>query len=186
MKTQVASILALLKGAPQPNSATAEKAPPQLQVRKPQAQEHFRCRIGDQWCAASVACVDVQSTTTRTTYVIVGDVAEQMHAAKLHDYYIADLRLAVTLDEVPFLLPVRSDERTSSASVRAAVSMSYGAWTRIRWNGQVYEARAAEGTDLPEPVWPTGTMEELLVEATKDTLIASMDHPVIQRLRGIL
>ena len=37
---------------------------------------------------------------------------------------------------------------------------------------------------IPEPVWPTESLKELLKIAFRDRLIESVDHPVLKRLRG--
>jgi hypothetical protein len=38
--------------------------------------------------------------------------------------------------------------------------------------------------DLPDPEWPEVSFQEILKIAFKDKIIQSIDHPVIQRLRG--
>jgi hypothetical protein len=46
-----------------------------------------------------------------------------------------------------------------------------------------YDVFQATG-DLPEPKWPEQPLQELLRIAFKDRFITTLDHPVLQRLRG--
>ena len=46
-----------------------------------------------------------------------------------------------------------------------------------------YEAKYAFG-DLPEPVWPDLTLEQLLTIGFRQYLIDSREHPMIRMLRG--
>ena len=57
--------------------------------------------------------------------------------------------------------------------VRVAANMSLGAY-------EVYEASA----NLPDPEWPDKSFAELLQVAFRDKHIATLDHPVLKRLRG--
>ena len=59
-------------------------------------------------------------------------------------------------------------------------------WTRIKADmsaGQ-YETSVAEAK-IAEPEWPDLRFNELLRLAFKDAFIDSIDHPVVQRLRGL-
>ena len=42
----------------------------------------------------------------------------------------------------------------------------------------------AVNQNIPEPVWPTESFEEIVKIAFRDKLIDRPDHPVIKRLRG--
>ena len=44
----------------------------------------------------------------------------------------------------------------------------------------MYEASST----IPDPIWPTATLKELLKIGFKDRLVDSLDHAVIKRLRG--
>jgi hypothetical protein len=57
--------------------------------------------------------------------------------------------------------------------VRVAADLGLGGY-------QVFKAAA----DLPEPVWPDHSFQELLRVAFKERLINRADHPVLRRLRG--
>jgi len=58
-------------------------------------------------------------------------------------------------------------------------------WLRVKANMDLgaydmYEATAA----IPDPVWPTATLRELLKIGFRESLIDDLDHPVLKRLRG--
>jgi hypothetical protein len=90
-----------------------------------------------------------------------------------------------------FLWPVKlpdEDARFNSwnDSAREAVSKAMEAWVRVVANMQVggYEYQIAIA-DLPEPTWPDCSFNEILSIAFKgDRLIDSVDHHLVQRLRG--
>jgi hypothetical protein len=48
-----------------------------------------------------------------------------------------------------------------------------------------YEIFEASG-DLPEPVWPDISFEEILKIAFRDHIVNSLDHPLVQRLQGVV
>jgi hypothetical protein len=48
-----------------------------------------------------------------------------------------------------------------------------------------YEIFEASG-DLPEPGWPDISFEEILKIAFRERLVDRADHPLVQRLRGIV
>jgi hypothetical protein len=48
-----------------------------------------------------------------------------------------------------------------------------------------YEVMQATG-NLDEPEWPELSFQEIVNLAFKDKVIATLDHPVIRRLRGEL
>jgi hypothetical protein len=59
--------------------------------------------------------------------------------------------------------------------VRVTSSMSLGAY-------EIFEASG----DLPEPVWPDYAFEEILKIAFQDRIVDRADHPLVQRLLGIM
>jgi len=48
-----------------------------------------------------------------------------------------------------------------------------------------YEIFEASG-DLPEPVWPDFSFQEILRIAFRERIVDRPDHPLVQRLRGIV
>ena len=91
-----------------------------------------------------------------------------------------------------FLLPVNlpgEDGRldTWSQSAHAAAKIAEKSWIRMVANRAfgAYEVMQATG-NLDEPEWPELSFQEIVNLAFKDKVIATLDHPVIRRLRGEL
>jgi hypothetical protein len=68
---------------------------------------------------------------------------------------------------------IKAAEMAKTSWVRVVAKMSLGAY-------EVFEATAT----VPEPEWPTEPVADLLRVAFKSKLIDSLDHPVLQQLRG--
>lgn len=98
---------------------------------------------------------------------------------------------AVSRQAVVFLWPIRlpdADGRHNSWSDTAmqGAMAAMENWVRVVPNlglggYELYIASAA----LPEPEWPDLSFSELLRIAFKDKFIRSLDHPVVQKLRGL-
>ena len=71
-------------------------------------------------------------------------------------------------------------------SAREAAALATGQWIRCRANLSLgaYEIFQAESC-MSNPKWPDLSFQEIIRIAFRDRLIASMDHPVIKRLRGL-
>lgn len=97
---------------------------------------------------------------------------------------------AMTRQGVLFLWPCRMpgpDGRIDewSRSALEAATMAVDNWVRVQSNMSLgaYEVFAAKAT-IPEPKWPDMSFRDILAVAFKDKRIDSLDHPVLQRLRG--
>jgi hypothetical protein len=102
------------------------------------------------------------------------------------------LFLGITRDGTLFLWPNRlpgEDGRINEwhRSERAAITEAMTHWIRMRANRQLggYEVFRAT-SNLPDPVWPQHTMEEVISIAFRDHFIDDHHHPVLKRLRGDL
>ena len=89
-----------------------------------------------------------------------------------------------------FLWPVRlpgSDGKLDdwSRSSMEAATLAATKWVRVSSNMHIsaYDVSFATA-DWPEPTWVEEPFSKLLEVAFKDRYIDSMDHPVLQRLRG--
>jgi len=97
---------------------------------------------------------------------------------------------AINRQNVLFLWPIRlpgEDGRIDewNRSAMEAATMATEGWVRVASNMslgayEVYQATA----DLPDPEWPELSFEQILQIAFKDRMIESLDHAVLQRLRG--
>ena len=70
-------------------------------------------------------------------------------------------------------------------SAAEAAELAMHRWVRLSANMALgaYEIFEAIG-NLPEPIWPELPFSEILRIAFRDRMIESLDHPVVQRLRG--
>ncbi len=100
------------------------------------------------------------------------------------------LHTAVTRRGDVFLWPIRLPDELGkldewSRSAAEAAKLAEKQWIRLASNRTLgaYETFIATG-DLPEPEWPDKTLQELVRIAFRDKFIDSLDHPVVQRLRG--
>jgi hypothetical protein len=60
-------------------------------------------------------------------------------------------------------------------------------WVRITANMALGAYEIAEATgDLPDPTWPDLPFEEILKIAFRNHIVDRHDHPVVQRLRGMV
>lgn len=66
-------------------------------------------------------------------------------------------------------------ERAMKKWVRVTASMSLGAY-------EIFEASGG----LPEPVWPDFSFQEILKIAFRERIVDRPDHPLLQRLQGIV
>jgi hypothetical protein len=91
-----------------------------------------------------------------------------------------------------FLWPTKlpaSDGRTNewnNSAIRIA-QLAMTKWVRMQSNmsNGCYEAFVA-ASKLPDPEWPVIGLKDLLKAAFQDRFIRDLDHPVIQKLRGVI
>jgi len=100
------------------------------------------------------------------------------------------LLTAITRQGNVFLWPIRMPDELGkldewNRSALEAANLAKKQWIRLAANRTLgaYEPFVATG-DLPEPEWPDKPLQELVRIAFRDRLIDTLDHPVVQRLRG--
>ena len=157
-----------------------------MPVQKPPRQAFVRVH-SDPDFRLPIALLELKDE--RETYVVVPDVAVQIPSEVKH----VDLRVSVTQQGIPFLWPVPlpPNDRTEnswSMTARTAAERAEQVWVRMVANmsAQSYDVHVASSI-AAEPVWPTKSMAELLEIAFRNgKLIDSLDHPVVQRLLGLV
>jgi hypothetical protein len=155
-------------------------------VQKPQRQVYVRVHPDPDF-RLPIALLELKDE--RETYAVVPDVALQIPSEVKH----VDLRLSVTQQGMPFLWPVPlrpSDraENTWNMTARTAAEQAERDWVRVTTNmsTQSYDVHVAPSI-AAAPVWPSKSMAELLEIAFRNgKLIDSLDHPVVQRLLGLI
>ncbi|MBX9653620.1 hypothetical protein K2Y11_08390 [bacterium] len=70
-------------------------------------------------------------------------------------------------------------------SAREAAHIGMKRWIRVTANRSLgaYETSITKAT-LPDPTWPTQTLQDLVRIAFRKRFIDTVDHPVLRRLRG--
>jgi hypothetical protein len=155
-------------------------------VRKPNRQEFVQVNPDPAYRLTPAAIIEVKED--REIYLVRPDIVPAVPG----EYATVTLFTTNSRQGTLFLWPVKlpnpdgkhSDWHRSAAEgaeramkkwVRVTASMSLGAY-------EVYEA----GGNLPEPVWPDFSFQEILKIAFRERLVDRPDHPLVQRLQGIM
>jgi hypothetical protein len=155
-------------------------------VRKPNRQDFVRVHPDARYRLTPVAIIEVKED--REAYLVRPDMAQVLPG----EFVIVTLFTTITRQGTLHLWPVKlpdpqgrhnewhrsaaaGAERAMKKWVRVTASMSLGAY-------EIFEASG----DLPEPVWPDISFEEILKVAFRDHIVDRADHPLVQRLQGIM
>jgi hypothetical protein len=154
-------------------------------VRKPNRQEFIRIRPGEEW-RFETAVLELKQE--RETYLIDSELWNELPGEIIPKVLFTTINRQGTLTLWPVKLPDqdgRHDQWSRSALEAAKIAESH--WVRVAANMNLgaYEVFEATG-DISEPTWPDVDFVNILEIAFKDKIIRSMDHPVINQLRGAL
>jgi hypothetical protein len=153
-------------------------------TRKPGPQDWIRVHPSDKY-RLPIAVIELRDD--REFYLLPPPIAEQLPG----EYSTVTLYVAINRQSTLFLWPVKLPgadgkilEWHRSAATAAELAMTR--WVRAKANMNlgaydIYEASAK----IPDPEWPELTYQELLRIAFRDRYVDSIDHPVVQRLRGL-
>lgn len=152
-------------------------------VGKPKKPQFFRTYDS---AAMTFPAVMLEDKEARENYILVPAVAQELATMAL------PVQLHVAIDRqnnlflIPVPLPNESGNRNSwHESLNQAVEHSKQHWIRIAANMAVggYDVFQAEGA-LPEPDWPSYSINELIQVAFRGKIITNLSHPVVQALLG--
>lgn len=97
---------------------------------------------------------------------------------------------AISSSAVPFLIPSQLPEQDGRwnpwhQSLDSVLACARQRWVRCVANRALgaYDVIFAED-DLPDPIWPDVTLNDLLQVAFRSRYITGLDHPIVARLRG--
>jgi len=153
-------------------------------VRKPSPQFFFRVRPEPAYREA-LAVIELKED--REFYLLSMDIANSLTG----DFAMVMAYTAITRQGTLFLWPIplpgadgRINEYHRSAHQHAEMAMTR--WIRMRADAESrgYVAWEAEG-EIADPAWPDLSFAEILRLGFKGYVITSLDHPVVQRLRGL-
>jgi hypothetical protein len=157
-----------------------------IPVAKPNKQVYVRVHPGEDF-RLNAALIELKES--RHIYLVIPELVPELEGEITH----ATLFTGTTRDGNLFLWPVKlpeSEGRSNSwnESAMEAASRAMTKWVRVVANMGVgaYEYYEATG-NLGDPAWPGDlSFEDILGIAFKnDRLIESLEHPLIQRLRGL-
>ena len=155
-------------------------------VRKPNSQEFVRVHPDLAFRLTPAATIEVKED--REVYLVTPNMAQALPG----EFSAVTQHLAINRQGVLFLWPVKlpnpegkHNEWNRSAAEAAERSMKK--WVRVTSSMSLgaYEIFEASG-DLPEPVWPDYSLKEILEIAFRDRIVDRPDHPLVQRLKGVL
>ena len=155
-------------------------------VRKPNRQDFVRVHPDPAYRLTPAAIIELKED--REVYLVTPDMAVELPS----EFAPATLFTVVNRQGVLHLWPVKlpgadgkHNEWHRSAAEAAELAMQR--WVRVTANMALgaYEIFEATG-DLPEPAWPDLSFPGILRIAFRDRIIDSLDHAVVQRLRGAL
>jgi hypothetical protein len=155
-------------------------------VRKPNRQDFVRVHPGPNYRLGPAAIIEVKED--REVYLIAPDMAQALPGEFSLVTLFTTINRQGTLHLWPVKMPLpdgrrnewhrsaaEGAERAMKKWVRVTSSMSLGAYVIFEANG-----------DLPEPVWPDISFQEILQIAFRDRIVDRADHPLVQRLQGIV
>jgi hypothetical protein len=156
-------------------------------VRKPNKQDFVRVHPDSDYRLCGVAIIELRED--RETYLVVPSYAQQLEPQIFNH---CNLYLTINRQKVVFIWPVKLPEpgdRISGwhTSGLEGAEKAMTQWIRVVPNMGLgaYEFFVAQN-QLSDPEWPTLSLRELLKIAFKDHVIDGPDHPVMQRLNGII
>lgn len=154
-----------------------------VKCRKPNRQEFFRVRPGEDWRLETAAFED---KVFKETYLVDRSMWSEMG----DEIVPICLFTAITRQGDTFLWPCklpkgdgRSNDWYDSALAGAQLAQSHWIRLRAKMEANCYETYQAV-SELTEPEWPELSFHELLKLCFKDRFIRSVDHPVLKQLRG--
>jgi hypothetical protein len=155
-------------------------------VRKPNRQEFVRVHPDLRYRLTPAATIEVKED--REVYLVTPNMAQLLPGEFSTVTLFTTINRQGTLQLWPVKLPnpdgrqnewhrsaAEAAERAMKRWVRVTASMSLGAY-------EIFEASG----DLPEPVWPDFSFQEMLKIAFRDRVVDRDDHPLVQRLQGIV
>jgi hypothetical protein len=165
-------------------SAGVKKLLRTVPVKKPDPQSFVRVHRDERYREA-VAVIELKSD--REFYLLPKKIAAELPG----EFTTVQLLTTITRQGVLFLWPVRLPDPNGRVnhwhlSAMEAAEHAMKRWLRVKANMALgaYEMFEAAGT-IPDPEWPEVTFQHLLRTAFLHQYVDRLDHPVIDRLRGL-
>lgn len=160
-----------------------EKLLTMVPVRKPDKQWFVRTHPDPQYRMEMLVIADKEENEY---YPVMPELANNVVAEARPML----MQTAITRAGVVFLWPVTLPDADGKhnpwhRSALDAQERARECWVRVVANKNLggYDLQAAMG-EIPEPIWPKQDFRELLTIAFRNSIITSLDHPLLRRLRG--
>lgn len=154
-----------------------------VQVGKPSKERFFRAHKSNDMVFPAML---LENKATSEVYLVGAPVSEVLGGLVRP----VELYAAIDRQGNPSLIPVPMPDQNGNRnpwhqSLADAVARSRNTWIRITANKaiggyDIYEANAK----LPEPIWPTESMDTLLDVAFRGRILNDPNHPVVVDLLG--
>ena len=162
-----------------------KKALLHVPIRKPNRQEYFRTHPEPDY-RMNIAILELKEE--REIYAVMPDVASALPG----ETRIVELRLCVTRTGAMYIwaVPLPTPDGRENAwhkTAREAAEIAETKWVRMAANmgAGCYDVFVAP-SELSEPTWPEQSFSDLLrIAFNGGRLTSKVDHPVINRLRGL-
>ncbi len=154
-------------------------------VRKPNRQEFFRTHP-DPTMSLEAAILELKQD--RQSFIVAPELAPHLPGEAVAKVLIPTLTNHGTLFLWGIKLPDEQGRLDEWNSVALEVAeRAKTKWIRLMANmaAGTYDVLEAKAL-FPDPKWPDLSLAQLLAIAFKGRVIETMDHPVLQRLRGEL
>jgi hypothetical protein len=165
----------------------AKKLLTTVPVRKPNKQDFIRVHPDSDYRLCGVAIIELRED--RETYLVLPGYAQQLEP---QTFSHCNIYLAINRQKVLFLWPVKLPDpggRISAwhTSALEGAEKAMNQWVRIVPNMGLgaYELFEAQ-SPLSDPEWPSESLRDLLKIGFKGHIINGPDHPVMQKLAGLI
>jgi hypothetical protein len=169
-----------------PDTVGVKKLLTTVPVRKPNRQDFVRVHPEPGYRLTPAAIIEVKED--REVYLVHPNMAQALPGEFSTVTLFTTINRQGTLHVWPIKLPTpdgRQNEWHRSAAEAAERAMKK--WVRVTASMSLgaYEIFEASG-DLPDPVWPDFSFEEILKIAFRTRVVDRVDHPLVQKLQGIV
>jgi hypothetical protein len=155
-------------------------------VRKPNRQDFVRVHPDPEYRLTPAAIIEVKDDGE--VYLVTPNIAPGLAGEFSTVTLFTTINRQGTLHLWPVKLPApdgRHNEWHRSAAEAAERAMTKWARVTASMSLGAYEIFEASG-ELPEPVWPEFSFQEILKIAFRDRIVDRPDHPLVQKLKGIV
>jgi len=153
-------------------------------VRKPGKQDFFRVRPGEDWRLETMV---LEIKEDRETYLVAPELWPELPGELVPKVLLITINRQGVIAIWPVRLPGEDGRQDNwSRSALEAADLGRRNWIRLVANMSLggYEIYQATRDDLPEPIWPDLSFQEILKIAFQDRFIQTLDHSAIRRLKG--